>query len=99
MEKRSNLTITLLCVSAFGMAAVLALVFATDSSDAGESVSNGHFIMFTSTVPGNRDMLYVIDRRTQKMNMYTISGAAAAGAGGGNVLGIADQIDLAKAFR
>ena len=94
MNSQMKIAMIGLCVSAAVMAGVLGVAVHSDTAEAGEAVGGGHYIMFTGDVPGNTDALYVIDRRSQKLNIYEFSGAAA-----GNQLLLSNQLNLGKAFR
>ena len=91
-KKAQNATIVVLCLSAAVMIGMLVMAVSTEPATAGESARGGHYIMFTGGVPGATDMLYVIDRRSQKLNAYDFVSQ-------GNTLDIAGQIELNKAFR
>jgi len=91
-RKAQNVTIAVLCLSAAVMTVVLVVAVTAGPAGAGESARGGHYIMFTGDVPGATDMLYVIDRRSRKLNAYDFAGQA-------NTLNIAGQIELSKTFR
>ena len=91
-KKAQNVTITALCLSAAAMTALLIVAVSIEPAHAGASARGGHYIMFTGAVAGSTDMLYVIDRRSQKMNAYEFAAQV-------NTLNIAGQVELNKIFR
>ena len=92
MNRNTKIALIGLCVSAAIMIGILFAYGWNDSAFAGESVGGGHYIMFTGSAPGATDLLYVIDRRSQKMNMYDYNTQT-------ETLMLVNQWDLEKAFR
>ena len=92
MNNRTQLAIAALCVIAAVLAAVLVFTWDADRSYADVSAADGDYIMFTGAAPGSADMLYVIDRGTQRMNAYQYQSQS-------NTITPVEQINLSTAFR
>jgi len=92
MDRNTKITLIGLCVSAAVLAGILFVYGWSDSAAADESVRGGHYIMFTGSAPGATDLLYVIDRRSRKLNVYDFNTQT-------DTLMLVNQWDLEKAFR
>ena len=93
MNDPRNITITLLCVSAAVLAALVVTMHTSEPAQAaGISASAGEYIMFTGEITATTDMLYVIDLTKKRMNAYHFDPME-------NTIKLQDQVDLAKAFR
>ena len=74
MNDPKNLGIALLCVSASVLAMVLAIVvFSPAPAKADSPVMGGDYIMVSGAYAENLELLYLIDRSEQKLNVYVLN--------------------------
>lgn len=74
MNDPKNVSIVLLCVSASVLATVLAImVFSPAPAKADSPVMGGDYIMVSGAYAENLELLYVIDRSEQKLNVYVLN--------------------------
>ena len=72
MKDPKNLTIAMLCVSAAILATALLLLPAADEARADTPVRGGDYIMVTGAYSSLIDLLYIVDRSQQKLNVYVL---------------------------
>ncbi len=73
MNDTKNITIALLCVSATLLLTVTLLVNSTDEAYATSAQSaNSSYIMIAGRVTESRDVIYVVDLDTEKLNAYLV---------------------------
>ena len=92
MNDTKNVTIAALCVSATILATVLILMQSSGGPAlAATPAAAGEYVMLTGKITRDRELLYVVDLRAQKINAYEFDRRD-------NVIERKDQLDLKKAF-
>lgn len=90
MTNTKNITITILCISAAIMGAMLFVLHTTPTAQALE-VRGGDYIMLTAHFTDNQEALYIVDTGQQKLNVYTFGTQR-------NDMQLRDSMPLAKIF-
>jgi hypothetical protein len=93
MKNSENVTIGMLVISAAVLLAMVAVTvwLPSPAGAASASVSRGDYVVATGAWSGSMDLLYIIDVRAQRLNVYWINDNADA-------IEQQDTVDLRRLF-
>ena len=91
MKNTQNITITLLLASAAILASMLLATYGPSVAKADSSIRQGDYIYATGAYSNSKDLLYVLNRRTSRLNVYAVNPKT-------DSVDIVENVDVAKAF-
>ena len=92
MKDTKNILITMLCISAVMLGAILVLVNASTPAYASSPVRGGNYIMVNGAIGGGLDLIYVINVASQQLNVYGVDA-------GHNSMTLVDTVNLKAEFK
>ena len=73
MNTPKNYTIALLCLSAIILATVVCLLYRTNTALGNPPDRGGDYLMLSGAYSDQLDLVYIIDRSQQKLNVYVLN--------------------------
>jgi hypothetical protein len=91
MKNTQNITILLLLASGTILASMLISTYSTPVAKGESSIQQGDYIFATGAYSNSKDLLYVLNHRTSRLNVYALNPKT-------DSIDIVENVDILKAF-